>query len=378
MFSVPKNLITSSTAVVAQTGHGKSLLVSAVIRDHLLSGRAVATNIEIYYPPDAPPFLLTRLPDVPSAQDMHWLHLGYDGNEIDDKRNGLIVYDECSLLLNARQWQNNTDLVQHLVNLRKHRYFFVAISQSFATLDSTIRAGFSARVIKTFVVSRFFGLHRAKVYDNESGHFNDKVGRVVSESLLSSFLYLRSNSKGFYSTEQSYQVGKRQFDFFDLKHFPPIGNFGFLEKSADGSTFYRVFSPGKVFHAKNWMTLPVDFSFGPSHVLPKQKKKEDKKEDKKEKSGLKKWFFVFLALFLLWFFFSGSDKQQQTVIDSNVAQSSKPVKSCDFFESMGPKTKDLFKDDILVSYLSLYDYDFKISNIFSRFASPGSPGFTVL
>ena len=94
-------------AVTGKKRSGKGLFCTGLIRDALLSGRRVATNMDIYLDEMLPVLsraTLIRLPDCPTAEDMEMIGKGYDGDVIDDERNGLVILDEASKYFNTRQW----------------------------------------------------------------------------------------------------------------------------------------------------------------------------------------------------------------------------------------------------------------------------------
>lgn len=118
-------------AVTGKKRSGKGLFCAGLIRDALREGRRVATNMDIF-----PEHLLSprnkscfiRLPDHPTAQDMNALGQGYEGNEVDDEKNGIIVLDETSAFFNSRQWgdkgrQPLLDWLIHSGKLRWHVYY---------------------------------------------------------------------------------------------------------------------------------------------------------------------------------------------------------------------------------------------------------------
>lgn len=118
-------------AVTGKKRSGKGLFCAGLIRDALRDGRRVATNMDIY-----PEHLLSplnkscfiRLPDHPTADDMQLLGLGYDGDNIDEERNGVIVLDEASAFFNARSWGDKSrqpllDWLIHSGKLRWHVYY---------------------------------------------------------------------------------------------------------------------------------------------------------------------------------------------------------------------------------------------------------------
>lgn len=93
-------------AITGKKRSGKGLFCVGLIRDALLSGKRVVTNMDIWPDQMLPPLsraTIIRLPDCPTVEDMESLGRGYEG-DYDDERNGLIILDEASKYFNARQW----------------------------------------------------------------------------------------------------------------------------------------------------------------------------------------------------------------------------------------------------------------------------------
>ena len=131
---------------------GKSLIATAKMRDYLLAGRRVATNFDLYVenmlPVDMQKCDLTRLPDLPSADDLEALGQGSTG-KYDEHQFGLIVLDEGSGNFNAREWadkgrQRMIDWLKHSGKLRWDVYIIV---QSASMLDKQIREAFGEHLV---------------------------------------------------------------------------------------------------------------------------------------------------------------------------------------------------------------------------------------
>lgn len=93
-------------AITGKKRSGKGLFCVGLIRDALLSGKRVVTNMDIWPDQMLPPLsraTIIRIPDCPTVEDMESLGRGYEG-DYDDERNGLIILDEASKYFNARQW----------------------------------------------------------------------------------------------------------------------------------------------------------------------------------------------------------------------------------------------------------------------------------
>lgn len=132
-------------AVTGKKRSGKGLFCAGLIRDALRDGRRVATNMDINLAALVGPWhkgTIIRLPDTPTADDMDALGLGYEGEGIDEEKNGIIVLDECSKFFNARQWgdkgrQPLLDWLIHSGKLRWHVYYQM---QGLEQVDKQLRS----------------------------------------------------------------------------------------------------------------------------------------------------------------------------------------------------------------------------------------------
>lgn len=128
--------------VTGKKGAGKSLFCVGVIRDAVLSGKRVATNLNIHVDhlfPASSRATLTRIPDRPNADDMIALGRGQDG--VIEDENGIIVIDEAGTFLNARSWgdKERQPLIDWLVHSRKFGWDTYFIAQGIEQLDKQVR-----------------------------------------------------------------------------------------------------------------------------------------------------------------------------------------------------------------------------------------------
>lgn len=132
-------------AVTGKKRSGKGLFCAGLIRDALRDGRRVATNMDINLAALVGPWhkgTIIRLPDTPTSEDMNAIGLGYEGDQIDEEQNGIIVLDECSKFFNARQWgdkgrQPLLDWLIHSGKLRWHVYYQM---QGLEQVDKQLRS----------------------------------------------------------------------------------------------------------------------------------------------------------------------------------------------------------------------------------------------
>lgn len=139
--------------VTGKLGAGKSLMSVSRIQKYLLEGRKVATNLNIYpqhmLGVDKKNTELYRLPDVPTIHDFEALPLGYDGDDIDESKNGLLVLDECGIFLNSREWNapGRKEVNAHFKLLRKLRWDAIFIIQDIENLDADARRTIAEHVV---------------------------------------------------------------------------------------------------------------------------------------------------------------------------------------------------------------------------------------
>lgn len=131
--------------VTGKLGAGKTLAAVNEIRKRLESGKRVATNLDLYLEKLVNPFAkktnVIRLPDVPSADDLNHLGLGYSGDFLGDEHNGLIVLDECAKWLNSRDYRNKNrkGLIDWMIHARKKRWDVIFIIQDVDAMDKQFR-----------------------------------------------------------------------------------------------------------------------------------------------------------------------------------------------------------------------------------------------
>lgn len=139
--------------VTGKLGAGKSLMSVSRIQKYLLEGRKVATNLNIYPEHmlgiDKKNTELYRLPDIPTIHDLEALPRGYDGDDIDESKNGLLVLDECGIFLNSREWNapGRKEVNAHFKLLRKLRWDAIFIIQDIENLDADARRTIAEHVV---------------------------------------------------------------------------------------------------------------------------------------------------------------------------------------------------------------------------------------
>lgn len=127
--------------VCGRTGQGKGLCsVGMMAEIYLQAGRRVATNMDIFPEHFRDPYnagiRITRIPDIPTADDLYSLGFGQDTPE-DEDSNGLLMLDEASIFLNPRAWNDKSraPLLAYLMQRRKFGWDVILQVQDPAAVD---------------------------------------------------------------------------------------------------------------------------------------------------------------------------------------------------------------------------------------------------
>lgn len=132
----------SDYLVSGKKGAGKSIFCIGIIREALLAGKRVATNLDINIDkllPVSSKAVIVRIPDRPTYDDMVVLGKGQLG--VAEEDNGVIVFDEASAFLNSRSWNDKTrqPFLDWLIHSRKYGWDTYFIAQGQEQLDKQLR-----------------------------------------------------------------------------------------------------------------------------------------------------------------------------------------------------------------------------------------------
>jgi hypothetical protein len=133
----------SDYLVHGKKGNGKSLVVVGRIRDALLAGKKVATNLDLYLEKLLPPGLKNvrcyRLPDHPTIKDLE--AVGEGSPDVNEDTYGLLVLDETAAMLNARSFadKGRQALLDFYVHSRKLGWDSYFICQNPTQIDKQVR-----------------------------------------------------------------------------------------------------------------------------------------------------------------------------------------------------------------------------------------------
>ena len=139
--------------VTGKLGSGKTLACVGKIKDYLIEGRRVATNLNLNleklvgnYARNVKVF---RVPDRPQADHLESLGLGYDGEFTGEEQNGALVLDECGTWFNSRDWnaKGRKELLDWVIHARKKRWNVYFIVQDLEVMDKQARLMFAEHVV---------------------------------------------------------------------------------------------------------------------------------------------------------------------------------------------------------------------------------------
>lgn len=126
-------------------GEGKSLAAVGKIREYMLQGRPVATNLDLFLDNLLPAHnetLAYRLPDHPRLEDFDLLPPAYDPKYKGEDKNGLLVLDELGTWLNSRSWNDKGRLkmLNWLFLSRKNHWDLILLAQDNEMIDAQVRS----------------------------------------------------------------------------------------------------------------------------------------------------------------------------------------------------------------------------------------------
>ncbi len=137
--------MTQGLLLTGKRGQGKTLFAISMARRYIREGRMVATNVDLFVEHLAPPFNKVRpyrLPDWPLARDLNAMPLG-NPDPVNEKRNGLLLLDECAAFINSRSWNEDKkgriELIAWLAQSRKFGWDLCMLAQHSNMIDSQIR-----------------------------------------------------------------------------------------------------------------------------------------------------------------------------------------------------------------------------------------------
>lgn len=135
---------------------GKGLTAVSKLREHILDGRRVVTNMDLklenLLPADMKKVDVQRIPDKPNIDDFENIGLGYyheDSEHYDESKFGLLVLDELATFFNSRTWNDKgrKKIIDWLLMSGKKRWILMMTIQDLSLLDKQIKASLASQFI---------------------------------------------------------------------------------------------------------------------------------------------------------------------------------------------------------------------------------------
>lgn len=203
--------------VTGKLGSGKSLVATGKIRDYMIAGRRVATNLDLYIDAVFTQSKATavRLPDKPRAEDMEALGSGYehdDPRHNDESRYGLIVLDECGTWLNSREWNDKgrRKLIDWCLHARKKRWDIIFLIQDIEAVDGQIYRALGEHL----VICRRMDKYKLPLLRISMPRFhvaNVYYGRADKSNHVDRWVYRGTDLYTFYDTMQQFNDGHEYY-----------------------------------------------------------------------------------------------------------------------------------------------------------------------
>lgn len=136
--------------ITGKLGAGKTLCAVGRIRDYLVKGSPVATNLDLDLVNMVGAFAksprVLRVPDKPTLPDLEAIGRGND--TYDESKNGLLVLDECGTWFNSRSWNDKTrqPVINWMLHARKFGWDILFIIQDISIVDKQAREALAEHV----------------------------------------------------------------------------------------------------------------------------------------------------------------------------------------------------------------------------------------
>lgn len=220
--------------VTGKLGSGKTLLLVMRILDYLKKRRRVAVNIDVKMDKLCRPAnkhsRVIRLPDLPSADDLVGLGMGYDS--YDEDMFGGIFLDEAGVWLNSRDWNQGgrSDLLKFFLFLRKRRWDLWLCVQNVNVIDKQVRESIAEHVVYInrwdriklpFPVGPLLRLVTLGLFKGHLPKMHQaivKYGAKFNSPKVDDWFYRGNEFYSFYDTTQEYD---KQYDKGAYSMLPP-------------------------------------------------------------------------------------------------------------------------------------------------------------
>jgi hypothetical protein len=146
--------------VTGKLGSGKSLAAIHRIKEYLIKGSKVATNLDLNLDKllgeQSKNCVAFRVPDQPTVEDFH--AIGKGNESYDESKNGLLVLDECGTWFNSRNWNDKTRkaVIDWLLHARKLGWDIIFIVQDISIVDKQARLALCEHLVVCRRADKFF------------------------------------------------------------------------------------------------------------------------------------------------------------------------------------------------------------------------------
>jgi hypothetical protein len=146
--------------VTGKLGSGKSLAAIHRIKEYLIKGSKVATNLDLnlhkLLGEQSKKCCVFRVPDQPTVEDFH--AIGKGNESYDESKNGLLVLDECGTWFNSRNWNDSTRkaVIDWLLHARKLGWDIIFIVQDISIVDKQARLALCEHLVICRRADKFF------------------------------------------------------------------------------------------------------------------------------------------------------------------------------------------------------------------------------
>lgn len=209
--------------ISGKLGAGKGLSSADRIREAFYDGRRVATNMDLYLEnmlAEDSKQSATRIPDKPRLEDLKMLGRGYEGDDVDESKNGLLVLDECASWLNSRAWNDKerAPVIEWFLHARKHRWDIIFQVQRPDSIDTQLYEALCEHLV---IVNRLDRLRFAKVIKMPRMHIaHVYYGTTVTAGIkVETWTTRGTDLFSAYDTEQCFTDGREVMggEFVDMR-----------------------------------------------------------------------------------------------------------------------------------------------------------------
>lgn len=236
--------------VTGKLGAGKTLVAVGKIKDKLVQGCKVATNLDINLDqligPNAKQTRFYRIPDKPTLPDLQAIGTGTDS--YDENKNGLLVLDECGTWFNSRSWADKSrqDVINWFLHARKLGWDIIFLIQDLSIMDKQARVSLAEhvvycrrldRVTLPFVGSFYKFLTGSKMPLPKLHMGIVKYGDSQNALIVDRWTYTGRNLYSSYNTKQAFSDSYPHNTFSQL---PPWLTHGYFRVPRDGVFYMRM------------------------------------------------------------------------------------------------------------------------------------------